>query len=181
MRIALNFLLFQFGWFASVLGSANDLPWIGPAAVAIVVIVHLAMAYDAFNEAALLVSCALIGAVADSLLVVSGWVSYSSGLFAEGLAPYWIIAMWMSFATTLNVSLRWLRSMPRVAVLLGLVAGPMTYYGGAALGGIQLLRPTPALVALGLGWAVLLPLLMKLATYFDGIDDTARRATEATS
>jgi len=37
MRLALNVLLFQAGWFACVLGAAQGLPWIGLlAAVAIV-------------------------------------------------------------------------------------------------------------------------------------------------
>lgn len=33
MRAPWNFLAFQFGWFACVIGGANSVPWLGVAAV----------------------------------------------------------------------------------------------------------------------------------------------------
>ena len=170
MRILGNFLLFQLGWFASVLGAANGLPWVGPLTVIVVVAVHLRLAPKPIAETLLLLSCGIIGAVFDSVLVVSGWVSYSSGMFSPVFAPYWIIAMWCLFATTLNVSLRWLRTMPVVAAFLGLVAGPLTYLGGNKLGGIEFLDQATALVALGIGWAIMMPLLLRLSELFDGYE-----------
>lgn len=170
MRLIINFVLFQFGWFASVLGAANGMPWLGPLAVLAVVAVHLSLAQRAMGELTLIAGCAALGAVFDSALVANGWVSYASGMISDALAPYWIIAMWMSFATTLNVSLRWLRNMPLLAAALGLVAGPLTYLGGAGLGGIQLIDEVAALAALGAGWAVMLPALLLLARRLDGFD-----------
>lgn len=169
MRLAANFLLFQFAWFSSVLGAANGIPAAGPAAVALVVAVHLRMSERPASEFLLVCACGVIGTVFDSLLVVTGWVAYASGTFAAGVAPYWIIAMWMSFATTLNVSLGWLQDRPLLAAAAGLVAGPLTYLGGARLGGIQLQEPIAAVVALAVGWALMLPLLFRLARKFDGI------------
>ena len=169
MRLLTNFLFFQIGWFSSVLGGANDMPWFGPLAVLAIVAIHLRLAQRPASEVALLLSCALVGAVFDSMLVAFGWVSYSSGMFSPSMAPYWIITMWMLFATTLNVSLRWLREMPIVAALLGLVAGPLTYLGGAKLGGILLVDQVAALTMLGVGWAILMPGLLILAERFDGI------------
>ena len=168
MHILVNFLLFQIGWFASVLGAANGVPWVGPLTVAIVVAVHLRFAHRPQTEAMLLLSCGLIGAVFDSVLVASGWVAYSSGMFADAFAPYWIIAMWALFATTLNVSLRWLRTMPVVAAVAGLVAGPLTYLGGNKLGGIVFVDQTAALLVLGVGWAVMMPTLLRLSEMLDG-------------
>lgn len=168
MHMIRNFLLFQVGWFASVLGAANGLPWVGPLVVALVVAVHLGYAQWPATEASLLVACAAIGTVFDSMLVAAGWVSYSSGMFAPAFAPYWIIAMWCLFATTLNVSLRWMRNRPFLAAALGLVAGPLTYIGGQKLGGIIFLDQTAALVALGIGWAVMMPALLRLSELLDG-------------
>lgn len=168
MQIVRNFLLFQIGWFASVLGAANGLPWVGPLVVAGVVAVHLRYAQWPATEASLLLACAAIGTVFDSMLVAAGWVSYSSGMFAPAFAPYWIIAMWCLFATTLNVSLRWMRGRPLIAAVLGLVAGPLTYIGGEKLGGIIFLEQTAALAALGIGWAAMMPALLKLSEMLDG-------------
>lgn len=169
MRMITNFVMFQIGWFASVLGGANGVPWLGPIAVLAVVAVHLWLAERAMGELMLITGCAALGAVFDSALVANGWVGYASGMIGESFAPYWIIAMWMSFATTLNVSLRWLRNMPLLAAGLGLVAGPLTYLGGAGLGGIEFIDQTAAMVALGIGWAVMLPALLLLARRLDGV------------
>ena len=78
--------------------------------------------------------------VFDSFLVAAGWVTYKAGLFSDYLAPYWIITMWMLFATTLNVSMRWLRGKPWLAAFFGCFGGPTTYLAGQKLGGIVLLN-----------------------------------------
>ena len=77
--------------------------------------------------------------------------------------------MWLLFATTLNVSLRWLRGNYKAAALLGLIGGPMSYYGGAKLGGLIFINMSAALTALALGWAVVTPFLVWLSKRFDGM------------
>lgn len=177
----INFVLFQIGWFSSVLGGANGMPWLGPLAVLAVVAIHLRLAHRPLPELMLLLGCATIGAAFDSVLVANDLVGYSSGLFAASFAPYWIIAMYMSFATTLNVSLRWLRDRPLTAAVLGLVAGPLTYLGGAKLGGIKFLDQDAALIVLGAGWALMLPALLLAAKQLDGIEAVPARARDAGS
>lgn len=98
-----------------------------------------------------------------------GWIEYPSGNIAAGFAPYWIVAMWMLFATTLNVSLRWLRNRTALAVVLGAIAGPLSFYGGAQLGGVVFLDQRAGLIALSVGWAVMMPTLIILAARLDGI------------
>ncbi len=85
------------------------------------------------------------------------------------MAPYWIISMWMLFATTLNVSLRWMRGRYFIALIAGAIAGPLAYIGGSKLGGIVFLDRTAGLVALSVGWGVIMPILVMLAERLDGI------------
>ncbi|MDH3410780.1 MAG: DUF2878 domain-containing protein, partial [Gammaproteobacteria bacterium] len=94
---------------------------------------------------------------------------YSSGQISSVLAPYWIVTMWMLFATTLNVSMRWLRGKPAIAAAFGLIGGPLAYIAGQKLGGIELSNPIAALIALGIGWAVMMPILLRLSEIFDGM------------
>jgi hypothetical protein len=169
MGLLLNFGMFKIGWLSSVIGGAQQLPWLGPLAMLFVVAIHLYRAEQPERELILVLSCGFIGAVFDSVLVAAGWVTYPSGLFVESMAPYWIISMWMLFATTLNVSLRWMRGRYLLAVALGAVAGPMAYIGGSKLGGIVFLDRTAGLVALSIGWAVIMPVLVILAERLDGI------------
>lgn len=171
MNVALNFVAFQLGWFACVLGAANGLPWAGAAVVAGVIALHVAWARRPAAEFRLVLAAMAIGLLLDSLLLATGWVRYPSGAWLPGFAPYWIVAMWGLFATTLNVSMRWLRGRPLLAALLGVVGGPLSYLAGERLGGIVLVESGPALAALALGWALATPWLMRLATRFDGVSE----------
>jgi hypothetical protein len=131
-----------------------------------------------------MLSAIAFGVVADSLLVFLGWVSYPNGTWAAGFAPYWILAMWALFATTLNVSMRWMRGRFLVAVLMGAVGGPLSYLAGERLGAMQFMEPMLALAGLAILWAVSMPALVALATRMDGISEKPwpqidRKALEA--
>jgi hypothetical protein len=163
-----NFILFQIGWFACVLGGANDRPWLGTGIALAIVAWHLGRAPRPRAELILVLASAAVGAVADSVPVAAGWVRYASGTVVPGTAPVWLVAMWMLFATTLNVSLRWLQRYPFAAIVLGAIGGPLAYWGGARLGAMEFVAPVAATAALAVGWALLTPLLVRLARRFDG-------------
>ena len=169
MLVLVNFAVFQIAWLSSVIGGAQQMPWLGPVAVSVALMIHLTAARRRLEEVLLVVSCALIGACFDSILVAAGWVSYKAGLFSEFLAPYWIITMWMLFATTLNVSMRWLRGRPKLAAFFGFIGGPTTYLAGEKLGGIIIVDQLAAFGALAVGWAVMMPVLIWLSENLDGM------------
>ena len=168
MTLFVNFVVFQIGWFAAVLGAANQMPWLGPLVIAAAIALHLSSASRPSAELALIASCGAIGAVMDSVLVAVGWVSYPAGMLAPNIAPYWIVAMWMLFATTLNVSLGWLKPRKTLSFLFGFVGGPLAYYTGFKLGGIQFANFEYAMAALAVGWGAVVPLLLVLAERFNG-------------
>lgn len=175
-RVIFNLAASEAGWLACVSGAANGMPWIGPLVVLGLVAIHLRLSRRPGPEFRLIVSAVLIGLVADSLLVFSGLVSYSAGIWVEGLAPYWILAMWALFATTMNVSMKWLRGRQTLAALLGAIGGPLAYLAGEKLGAISLNQPVLALVALAVIWAIAMPLLVRLATRMDGVSALGKPA-----
>lgn len=168
-RTLLNFAAFQGGWFACVLGAANDQAWMGLSVVGLVIAMHLALAERPGQEARLVVVAIATGFVVDSLLAGSGWLRYAAPAPSTGLAPYWILAMWALFATTLNVSMNWLKNKTGVAVLLGAVFGPLSYLAGQRLGALEFVDFQAGTLALAVAWALSMPLLMLAATRFDGI------------
>ena len=174
MLLFVNVVVFQVAWISSVIGGAQQMPWLGPVSVLVALALHLRAARKPFEEVLLIICCALVGAGYDSILVAAGWVTYEAGQFSDYLAPYWIITMWMLFATTLNVSMRWLRGRPVLAALLGLYGGPTSYLAGEALGGIVIIDHVVALTALGIGWALMMPLLMWLSENLDGMPGSRR-------
>ncbi len=172
MFLLINYSVFQIAWLSSVIGGAQQMPLLGPLAVLVALLIHLRAARRPFEEILLVLCCGLIGAAFDSVLVAFGWVDYFSGQFSNVLAPYWIITMWMLFATTLNVSMRFLRGRPWMAAVFGLTGGPLSYIAGEKLGGIQLTSPVEALIALGVGWAIMMPALMWLSEILNGMTDS---------
>lgn len=164
-----NAVLFQCAWFAAVLGAAHHRPLLGTACVVVVIAWHLAVSAGPAQEARLVALLCLIGVVVESAIVLQGHVAYPSGQPVASLAPYWIVALWGLLAIALNVTMRWLRGRLLLAAVLGAVLGPLSFSSGARLGGAQLLHPTEALMTLALVWAVLMPLLVMLATRFDGV------------
>jgi hypothetical protein len=178
-RNLINFAAFQLAWFACVLGGAHDEVAAGTLAVAAVVALHLALAPRPGPEARLVAIVTAIGLVWDSLIISLGLMSYPAGMFAPGVAPLWILAMWALFATTLNLSMGWLKGRPWLAVAFGAVGGPLAYLAGKRLGGVEMSEPALALLVQGLGWAAMMPLLLRLAARLNGFDTPrapARRA-----
>ena len=163
LRLVLNVIAFQFGWFACVLGAAHDQPWLGSAVVAVLVAVHLATAVRPAVEARLVAAALVIGVVWETLLLAGGWIEYSTGVVWAGVAPLWIVMLWALFAITLNSSLGWLKGRLLVAAVFGAVGGPLAYWGGVRLGALVFVEPLFAVIALAVGWAVLTPMLVVLA------------------
>ncbi|MEJ8568661.1 DUF2878 domain-containing protein [Elongatibacter sediminis] len=177
MRIKLlNYGLFQVGWLACVVGAAGGYPQAGVLAVAVIAALHLTLAARASRELAVLAACALLGGAFDSIVLATGWVIYPNGEWIPGAAPYWIIAMWVLFGSTLNLSMGWLRGRPWVSALLGAIGAPLSYLGGARLGAMTLVEPVAAMTLLAVGWAAMLPVLVRLASRLDGFLTDARPA-----
>jgi len=169
MRPVTNFMAFQLGWLACVVGAAQGAPWLGPAVALGVVGMHLIAVTRPRREGLLLGSAALLGLVLDSMLSATGLLIYANGQFIAGLAPYWILAMWPLFATTLNISLRWLHRRFWLASLLGAVGGPLSYLAGARLGAVTFGAGHNTTLVLAVAWSAALPFLVWLARRFDGV------------
>ncbi len=178
MPILVNFIAFQLGWFACVLGAAWGWPWAGTGIALAIVALHLARAPQPQREATLVLGAAALGAAWDSLLVALGWIEYPNGILVAGTAPYWMVALWMVFATTLNVSLAWLKRRLPLALVFGAIGGPLAYLGGAKLGALVFANPAAALTALAIGWALLTPLLLALARRYDGFVPAQRSSLQ---
>jgi Protein of unknown function (DUF2878) len=157
-----NFVAFQLAWFACVVAAARGQQWLGVAAVLVVAAVFAWLAPRPARALQLFALVTLIGAVWDSAVSATGWMTYAGASAAGWLAPAWIVAMWTLFATLLNVCLRWLRARPALSALFGLVGGPLAYYGGARLGAVSFANLPAALALQGIGWAAMTPLLIRL-------------------
>jgi len=155
-----NLLFFKIGWVACVGGAAQGLPWLGAVVVFIIAIDHLRTATLPRNELKLLIAAAMFGLIWDSSLVWFEVLKYPNNAM---VAPYWIVSLWVLFATTLNLGMRWLQKHWAIAMLVGALGGPMSFFAGAKLGAVTLAHDSVSLLIIGAGWAVVLPLLVQVA------------------
>lgn len=167
-KILPNFVLFQLGWFACVLGGAGQWHVAGSLVAMAIVVFHLSQADQWAREMRLLLIALAVGVVWESVLVATGLLIYTHGQLATWLAPHWIMVMWVLFATTFNVSLSWLKHRPILSVLMGAVGGPLAFLAGQSLGAVEIPNDTLAVLVLAVGWGLLVPLMMHLSTRWNG-------------
>ena len=165
-RMLSNFIAFQIGWFSCVLGAANEMPWLALMVLPIV-LWNIQKSRSASAEMLLVLLAVILGVLLDSFLVRSGWLRYPSGMFIEGVAPYWILAMWALFATTLNASMSWLKKNLILAAVMGAVFGPLSYMAGERFGAIEFINFNASMLGLAVAWALAMPLLLAAAIRLD--------------
>lgn len=164
-RSLVNFLLFQVGWFACVLGAADGQPWLGPLVGAPLVAFHLWTSEDRWAEARLLALVGVIGSAVDTGLDAAGFIAHSTyAPLPEPFVPAWIATLWVLFGTLLRRSLAWLARYRTLAFVLGAVGGPLSMLSGVRLGALEWGPDvTASMITVGVEWAILTPALLALA------------------
>lgn len=152
-----NVAMFNGAWLCCVLGG-NE---IAIATALTVVMLHLRFTADDWREILLVVQVVVLGFFVDSMLIRSGVIVLPNDLV---IPPVWLICLWIVFSTLLNHSLRWLHSHLYLAVLLGALAAPFSYYAGIRLTDVSLAEPRAwSLGLIAFAWAVAFPMCLWLA------------------
>lgn len=152
-----NAIVFNLAWLACVLGGSKvALP------VALVVIaIHLYFFATDKTEIALIAVVLLLGVVVDSVLIRSGLLVPPDGSLWP---PLWLICLWGLFATTLNHSMKWFQSHTLFAMVVGGIAGALTYLAGTRLTDFALKGPQSLTLAIMFVlWGAVFPFCLLLA------------------
>lgn len=159
MRKFINFVLFQLGWFACILGAAHGYVPLAVAFCLAFVAFHLWQSFDRPKEALLLLKILLLGIAVDTALLQTGSLDFESKGFVPELSPIWMWSLWLILACTLNESMSWLKGRYFLAGVLGAITGPLSYLAGVKLGAASWGNEIQALVLLTVVWAIAMPLL----------------------
>jgi hypothetical protein len=172
--IIINFLLFQLGWFACVLGGAYGYPVLGSLVALAIIANHCYRASDTVQEGRLLLLALIVGLVFESIITSQGLARYNNGQVLDFMAPLWMILMWPLFATTLNLSMRWMKGLaPLVVAIIGALFAPLAYYAGNQLGAVSYDDISISLAIIAMAWAVLLPALVVMSLKLDGYNTSS--------
>jgi len=130
MALLVNFIGFQVGWFACVLGAANDKELLGMIIALGIVIYHVVNQGDSRKELKLVLAATVIGLLWETWVLNLNILRYPSHPEALFWAPTWLIMMWALFATTINLSMGWLKDRWVLAVFMGAIFGPLAFVAG---------------------------------------------------
>lgn len=156
-------LTFQAGWLVAALGAAAGHPLLAAAGPLGSAALTLAVLDQRRQAIAAMLAGGLIGLGGESLLMWLGLVAFAAPGPLAGLAPAWIVALWIAFAPLSGATLTWLAWRPGLAAGFGALLAPPTYLAGAALGALALSEPRwVSLLSIGVLWALAMPLLARI-------------------
>lgn len=155
-----NFVFFQAGWFACVIGAANhQVLWAVVATLAYIAF-HVWHSYSPKTYFSLMFKAVLYGVSADTLLIHFDYLSFEDLWPSVYLSPLWMWVLWALMAGTINGSLSWLRGRPILGAVLGAICGPMSYEAGMRMGAGQWApgKQIMGMILVGLVWGIAIPL-----------------------
>ena len=151
LKTVINVVLFQLCWLACVVGGNQ---W-ALAALLLLVVVHAGWIVESdqlLNEMRLVLPLISLGILFDTVLMQIEWILFPQ---PSGVTiPFWLMALWLAFASTVRHSMAGLLKKPAVAVLFGALGAPWSYYLGHQLGAVSVTMN--ALIAISLFWGLLL-------------------------
>jgi hypothetical protein len=153
MTVIVQFVVFQLVWWGLVISAQRGLDIIGWVLALIFVAVALKNQNkeQRIKETIFILTVASIGFVVDGLIAISGLVTYMT---ASNIVPVWLFFMWLAFAVTLKTSMQPFLKNIKVAVVSGLIFGPLSYEAGRAVGLIEFHHEIGARLVYALVWAV---------------------------
>jgi len=141
-----GFLLFDLVWLSAVAGRES---WV--IATVVLVAAQIALATRSARWSWLQFAVlTFIGLGLELLVGLLGLIQFTGGLL-----PPWLILLWLGYVAMAITALDWLAEKMWLAILLGLVFGPVTYIAGTKIGAAE--APYGALpmgIAYAIGWAL---------------------------
>ena len=153
MMVILNIVLLNVLWFACVLGASNGLLW--PAVACLFVLLMVTYIYEDINKKdfQVIVFSLLFGGIIDGFLHASGLLVYASPFHQLSyLPPVWILFLWIGFAASIKIGMKWFLDNPILGVLVMTIGSPLSYFSASKLGAVQFGNMPDAMIVIALGW-----------------------------
>lgn len=155
----INSGLFYLGWIFVIKDVLNGYYFWGILLTFLIILLHLWRSPRRTFEATLIVTMMLLGPLLDTILILSGVLTYQGMLSCcPWMAPPWIATLWGLFATSINHSLAWVGRSLWLTVATGAIGGTVSYYAAIKAGAAHFLIDEPmGIGAIALAWAIAMP------------------------
>jgi hypothetical protein len=161
-RLLIDIVGFQSTWWACAIGAGAGRWEPGVAIGAAVAAGQLATSAKPTALLATIAVTLIMAVAAESALIAMGLIEYGAPWPIAGLAPAWLIVLWVVFATCIPATDRFLgaNALPKAA-LLGAIVAPPTYWAGLSFGAVSFPGPLwQTFAALAVVWAIATPVML---------------------
>ena len=160
MQTLFRFILFQLAWFSCAIlagGEYHTVAWL-PMCIfgaGYVSISSTQKKVDVF----MMIGSSIVGFCFDSILITGGVFSTPT---LDQFSPFWLVSMWIGFATAFSMGLHEIRKMNWLFVIVvGAIGGLFSYRAGASFGGIVLHEDIYfSSTCIMLEWSIAFPMLL---------------------
>ena len=158
LKKVINASLFNIAWLVCVI--FGDLAAV--MACVVVLFLHYLLVSRCVAEVGLVLKVVILGWLVDTALFSANILTSDGGAI---FPPLWLSCLWLLFATTLNHCFFWFQQHNIVAMIVGAIAGPTSYYAGCQLSAITMGESSlTSLLIIALVWAVIFPLVLSWAS-----------------
>lgn len=157
-----NQLMFQAAWPACVFGAAHGVMWPALVLVGGMAAVQLQPGRRHAGDLRTVGRFVACGVVLDTVWQQAGILVYASPWPVPGVAPLWILLLWLALGLTVHHSLAIFRRRPALFFVLASVGSPLSYFAASRIGAVEW-AAAPWLVVLLVGpvWAFIVALLFR--------------------
>lgn len=160
----INHGLFQLAWPACVIGAAHGIWWTGLLVVGALSLWQLNRRNRHRLDGRMMAVCLGLGFVLDTAWIQLGLLEYALAWPSSAVAPLWIMLLWVSVALVINHSMAAFKQRLLLLAIAGGLGSPLSYFAGARFGAVEWMAPAwQVVLATGLSWAIILPLLFWMA------------------
>lgn len=172
----MNALGYQAVWFATLFSASEGYFWLGFICSALFATITLGFGGKAKADLQIVSIGLILGIVIDSMFAASGWIQYTMPWSIAGVAPLWIVALWLSFSFTLNHSMEFLRHNYVVATLFGLLGGPLAYWCADRLFNVIEYGTdiSTVMLALAICWGLVIPAIFFIDKRFSALHQSRK-------
>lgn len=162
----LDALLFFIGyyitWSVSIYSAAHHWVWFGFSLTVIISLAELywlKRRYPVRYLIRFVVGLTFIGCSVDSLLSLSGFITFNAIPWRYALAPPWIIGLWINFSIVYFAFMRHYFLYYKSLAACALIGFPLAYSIGAKFGAAHFTYSLKSSLLIGLIWAILIPIV----------------------
>lgn len=159
IHLAIKSALFYGGWFYCVQSVVNCNQFQGALVIGIILIYLFIVSNHRLADLIMLITITLFGSITDTLYAYTGFIQYKCvHETLPWLAPYWLVSLWMLFATLIRESFAWLYGRWTLAIVLGSAGGVSSYLAAMRMGAASfLVSESTGIIILAIMWAMIVP------------------------